>query len=174
VGVVLVTGISGSGKSSVCVALKRLGHRAVDSDEESFSSWVHRRTGEVIVDPPYPVPPGWLGDFAWKIDVDRVKALAAAATSHVTFLCGNAENEFDVWPYVDRVVCLVVDDETLRHRLATRDTNDFGKHPDELRAALAWNPSMAHRYREHGACLVDATRPLAEVVHEVLLIAAAG
>lgn len=116
VGLVWVTGISGSGKSSVCVALRSLGHRAVDSDREGFSYWVHRRTGEVIVDPPYPVPPGWLGNFAWKIDVVRVKVLAVAATSTETFLCGNAENEFDVWQYFDQVVCLVVDDETLRHR----------------------------------------------------------
>lgn len=173
-GLVWVTGISGSGKSSVCVALRSLGHRAVDSDREGFSYWVHRRTGEVIVDPPYPVPPGWLGNFAWKIDVDRVKELAVAAASSETFLCGNAENEFDVWQYFDQVVCLVVDDETLRHRLATRMTNEFGKHPEELRAALDWNQSIARRYRELGASLVDATRPLAKVVDEVLLAAVAG
>lgn len=53
-------------------------------------------------------------------------------------------------------------------------TNEFGKHPEELRAALDWNQSIARRYRELGASLVDATRPLAKVVDEVLLAAVAG
>jgi hypothetical protein len=128
----------------------------------------------VIVDPPYPVPSGWLDDFAWKIDPGRVEALAASAVSGVTFLCGGAENESDLWRHFDSVVCLIIDDETLRHRLSTRTTNEFGKHSEELAAALAWNQSETRRYRERGASLVDATRPLAQVVHEVLVVAPAG
>jgi hypothetical protein len=171
VGLVWVTGISGAGKSSVCEHLTRAGHRAVDADAEGFTHWAHRHTGTVIVDPPYPVPPRWLDDFAWKIDLRRVEALASASGSGVTFLCGGAENESEVWQHFDVVVCLIIDDETLRHRLATRTNNAFGKHAEELAAALAWNGSQTRRYRERGASLVDATRPLAEVAHEVLVAA---
>jgi hypothetical protein len=174
VGLVWVTGISGSGKSSVCAALKDQGHRAIDADWEGFNHWVHRLTGEVIVDPPDPVPPGWLEHFAWRICVDRVRSLAAAASSSVTFLCGSVENEVDVWQYFDRVVCLVADDETIRQRLATRTTNEFGKHPEELAAALGWNKVVGGRYRELGASVIDAARPLAEVVSEVLDVARPG
>jgi len=88
------------------------------------------------------------------------------------FLCGNAENEADVWRYFDRVVCLVVDDETLRHRLATRSTNEFGKHPGELEAALARNREAEGQYRRLGAAVIDATRPLEAVVRDVEAVAA--
>ena len=168
-----VTGISGSGKSSVCEALRAEGHHAIDADWEGFNSWVDRATGEMMVDPPYPVPPGWLEQFAWKINVERVRSLALTSSAGVTFLCGSVENEVDVWQYFDRVVCLVADDETIRHRLATRTTNEFGKHPDELAAALHWNTAIEGRYREFGAAIVDATRPLTEVVRDVLGVAEA-
>ena len=121
VALVWVTGSSGSGKSSVCEVLKGHGYRAVDADWDGYSHWVDRITDEAVMDPPYPVPAGWLEQCAWKISVERVERLAAGASSGVTFLCGSVENELDVWPYFDLVVCLGIDDETLRHRLATRD-----------------------------------------------------
>lgn len=172
VGIVWVTGISGAGKSSVCEALKGEGHQAIDADWDGFSRWVHRSTGELVLDAPFPVPAGWLHDHAWRIDVRRVEELATASAGGATFLCGGAEIEVDVWRHFRSVVCLVIDDETLRHRLATRTTNEFGKHPEELAAALTWNRSESRRYRELGASLVDAARPLDEVVDEVLAVTA--
>jgi ribose 1,5-bisphosphokinase PhnN len=171
VALVWVTGSSGSGKSSVCAVLKGQGYLAADADWEGYSHWVHRITDEAVFDPPYPVPLGWLEQFAWKINVERVERLAATASSGVTFLCGSVENELDVWPYFDLVVCLVIDDETLGHRLATRTTNEFGQHPGELEAALARNQDAEAQYRKFGVTTVDATRPLDAVVREVLAIA---
>ena len=165
---VWVTGTSGTGKSSICEVLKDQGHSAIDADWEGYSHWVHRMTGEVIVDSPYPVPSGWLMEFAWRIDVARVHSLAAMAGSGVTFLCGSVENEGEVWQYFDHVVCLIIDDETLRHRLATRTTNEFGKHPEELAAALKANAVVEGQYRRRGAMILDATRPLDVVVRDVL------
>lgn len=74
--------------------------------------------------------------FAWRISRAEVEALAARTQDKTTFLCGSAENEVDVWDLFDLVVCVVVDNETLRDRLLTRTTNTFGKHPEELAAAL--------------------------------------
>jgi len=41
----------------------------------------------------------------------------------------------------DLVVCLVADNQTLRDRLQARTANAFGKHPEELAAALRSNDS---------------------------------
>ena len=172
VAVVWVTGISGSGKSSVCEALKSRGHVAVDADRGGYSRWVDRVTGDVVLKRPYPVPPDWFDRFSWEISVERVRALAAETRSGTVFLCGSVGNEADVWRYFDRVVCLVVDDETLRHRLATRTTNDFGKDPEELAAVLAWNREAEGRYRRRGAAVIDASRPLEAVVRDVEAVAA--
>jgi uridine kinase len=165
---VWVTGNSGTGKSTVCEQLEARGHIALDADGDGFSRWIDRDTGEVVADPPDPVPAGWLDRYGWAIVRERVEALAEESRSHVAFLCGSAENEADVRDLFDLVVCLVIDEDTLRHRLATRTTNTFGQHPEELAAALKWNPRMRAIYERRGASIIDASQPLTEVVDRVI------
>jgi hypothetical protein len=162
-----VTGISGAGKSTVCEVLKTRGVAAIDTDWDGFNHWVVRATCEPAVDPPYPTPAHWVDDHAWQIRPELVRALRDDAPG-VTFLFGSVENELDVWDLFDRVACLVVDDDTLRHRLETRTTNAFGKHPSDLERVLGWNPDMEPSYRSFGATIIDATQTLDEVVRQVL------
>ena len=170
---VWVTGSPGVGKSTVCSLLKSRSEFAVDADWDGFNHWVHRATGEVNADPPYPVPAGWLERFAWKIDRSEVQRLARRALDSTAFLCGSVENDADVWDLFDLVVCLVADNETIRERLETRTTNSFGKHPEELSAALDWNRSTELIYRRLGATIIDGTRPPSEVADAILATAAA-
>ena len=88
------------------------------------------------------------------------------------FLCGSVENEVDVRDLFDLVVCLVADNETLRDRLETRTTNAFGKHPEELVAALGWNDGVESTYRRLGARIIDGRRPPPEVADAILAVAA--
>jgi hypothetical protein len=169
---VWVTGNSGVGKSTVCALLKSLGELAVDADWEGYNHWVDRASGQVVVDPPDPVPAGWLDRFAWRISRAEVEALAARTHDKTAFLCGTVENEADVWDLFDLVVCVVVDNETVRERLLTRTTNTFGQHPEELAAALEHNDGVESTYRRLGATIIDGTRPPAEVADVIL--AAAG
>ena len=162
---VLVTGASGTGKSAVCAALRDRCHVAADTD--CHSHWVGRLTGEVTGYPD-PLPPGWIERFDWEIEIGIVEELAARPGT--SFLCGCVGNETQVRHYCDRVICLIVDEETLRHRLATRATHSFsfGKSPNQLEAALAWNRTARERYERLGATIIDATQPLDVVVDEVL------
>ncbi|MFF3914278.1 AAA family ATPase [Streptomyces sp. NPDC001852] len=166
--VVWVTGNSGTGKSTVCGVLRARGHVALDADEDGFSRWIDRATGEVVTDPPYPVPQGWLDRHGWAIVRERVEALVEESRFRIAFLCGSAENEEDVRDLFDVIVCLVINEDTLRHRLATRTTNPFGQHPEELAAALEWNPRMRAIYESRGATIIDASKPVTEVVDRVI------
>jgi hypothetical protein len=169
---VWVTGNSGVGKPTVCALLKSFGELAFDADWQGYNHWVDRTSGQVVAEPPYPVPAGWLERFAWRISRAKVEALAARAHDKTAFLCGSAENEVDVRDLFDLVVCLVVDNDTLRDRLQTRTTNAFGKHPEELAAALGSNDSVESTYRRLGATIIDGRRPVAEVANAILAAAA--
>jgi dephospho-CoA kinase len=169
---VWMTGSAGVGKSTACAVLKSLGAQAVDGDWEGYNHWVDRTSGQLVADPPYPAPAGWLDRFGWRISRAEVEALAARTHDTTVFLCGSAENEVDVRDLFDVVVCLVVDNETLRDRLLTRTTNAFGRHPEELAAALDHNDRAEAGYRRLGATIVDGRRPPAEVADAIL--AAAG
>jgi broad-specificity NMP kinase len=164
---VWVTGNSGAGKSTACEHLKNLGELAIEADWDGYSHWADRTTGQVITDPPYPVPAGWLDRYAWRISRAKVEALAARVRGTTAFLCGSAENEADVRDLFDLVICLVADDQTLRDRLQARTTNAFGKHPEELAAVLQGNGSMECSYRRSGATIIDGTRPAPEVAEAI-------
>ncbi|MDQ3642718.1 MAG: AAA family ATPase [Actinomycetota bacterium] len=165
---VWVTGVPGAGKSAVCAILKGQGLRAVDADWEGLNCWVSRATGVRVVDRPHPLPPRWRDDYAWHIDTDMVRALAVELSDGLGFVAGTVENEADAWDLFDHVVCLVVDEQTLRYRLATRTTNAFGKDPVELEMALAANREATGRYRHYGATIIDATQPVKAVVRDLL------
>lgn len=168
---VWVTGSSGAGKSTVCALLKNRGEPAFDADWDGYSHWVDRTTGQVVADPPDPVPAGWLARFAWRISRTEVEALAARMPDRTAFLCGLAENEAEVRDLFDLVVCVVVDNRTLRDRLLTRTTNSFGRHPEELAAALGYNNRAESAYRRLGATIIDGRQPPAEVADEILAAA---
>ncbi|WP_173083207.1 hypothetical protein [Phytohabitans rumicis] len=59
----------------------------------------------------------------------------------IAFLCGSVENEADVRDLFDLVVCLVIDEDTLRHRLATRrqsaGTGRISIRPDSTSASAS-------------------------------------
>ncbi|REF35657.1 AAA family ATPase [Thermasporomyces composti] len=169
---VWVTGTAGVGKSTVCAVLRSRGHLAVDADWDGYNRWVDRSSGEVVADPPYPVPAGWLDRYAWRITRAKVETLAERARGWTTFLCGYVENEDEVRDLFDLIVCLVADAETIRHRLQTRATNAFGRRPEELAAALDLAERIEAMYRSLGATIIDARRPAEDVADAVL--AAAG
>lgn len=167
-----VTGSPGVGKSTVCALLKSRGELAVDADDDGYNQLVDRVSGQVVVGPAWPDPAVRLERFAWRISRVRVEALAARAADTTALLCGVVENEADVWDLFDLVICLAVDDETLRRRLSTRTTNTFGKHPDELAMVLRGNEAAESTYRRFGATIIDGRRPPAEVADAILATAA--
>jgi len=174
-GLVLVTGISGAGKSTVCAELRRRGYDAHDSDDDDNAVWVDTATGEVIGRLPAAArTPAFLARYEWRFDPERVAALATQAHDHAVFLCGATSNEAEVWRHFRLAIYLAIDEGTLRHRLATRTSNDFGRSDHERDMVLGWHRVAEDDYRRFGAVVVDGARPLFEVVDAVLSIATTG
>ncbi len=151
----------------MCAVLKSRGVSAIDADWDGFNHWVDRATGTPVLDPPYPTPPTWLDGHDWHIRPDLVRALHDAGPG-VTYIFGAVANEAAVWDFFDRVGCLAVDDATVSRRLATRTTNAFGKHREDLAHVLEWNATHESTYRSYGATIIDGSRPVDDVVEAVL------
>lgn len=166
---IYITGPSGAGKSTVRKELQKRGYEAHDTDEDGMSAWYNIETGEQVQRPGPPVRPAdWYEHHAYRMSPERVKALAERAKDKVIFLCGIPSNDLELAEYYDKVICLVIDEETMRHRVANRDTNTFGKSPDELQLMLYWHGKMLERYEKHGAAMINAMKPISEVVDEIL------
>jgi len=174
VGLIFVNGVPGVGKSTVCEELRRRGFLARDTDAPGMSGWIVLATGEWLetrVDA-RERDAEFSRDHEWAINMDEVLALAATAarTATNTFLCGSVANEDGIWDAASKVIHLQIDDDTMRRRLATRVTSDYGKSDGELKLCLEWNHRCADEDRARGATVIDATRPLDEVVGDILRI----
>lgn len=173
---VYVTGLSGTGKSLIRRELEERGYTAHGVDENGYADWIDRSSGAVAAfphDDPELDFADWYRRHSWVFSVERVAKLRrdADAAGQTVFLCGVAERDDTVWPYFDLVIALVADAVTITTRLAERTGNDFGKSPEQLAEVLGWHRHYARDYRRFGARLVDATRPIDEVVAAVLAAA---
>ncbi len=170
---IFVTGISGSGKSEVLKELKSRGIEAYGTDEDAVAGFYDRTTDKLLTDRPVKAEtrtPEWRAKYVWKMTRSKVEDLAESAKDHPIYLCGVAENENEMWDLFGNVLALAIDEETLKQRLADRTDNDFGKQQHELDDILAWQRSTDEAYRKFGHIVVDATRPINEVVDEIVRI----
>lgn len=150
--VTLITGMSGTGKSTVLRELARRGHRVVDLDDEGWS---------------VEVPTGDGGDLEQVWDEDRVGRLLAESGDTPLVVSGCASNQGRFYDRLATVVLLSAPAEVMLQRIATRDTNRFGKEPHERGRILQDLAEIEPLLRATSTVELDASRPLAEVVDAV-------
>lgn len=167
---VFITGIPGAGKSAVSQELKSRGCRTYGTDEDQLAGWYDKDTQQPVSMPSRKVwaTPEWRERHNWHIDRAKVETLAAEAHADTIFICGTAANEAEVWDLFSKVVYLLIDEATLRYRLSNRTDNPFGKELRELEAILGWLRNAEADYTRFGAKIIDASRPLKQVVDEIL------
>jgi broad-specificity NMP kinase len=171
VALIAVCGIPGAGKSTVYERLKAAGLDAWDTDRDGISGCRDLVTGAPAPDPVDWHDPAETKAIEYRVRRERVEELRLRASDHTGYLCGSAGGEDEFWDLLDRVIILDVDNETLRHRLATRTTNSYGKAAHELDGILTANVGWADAYAALGAIVIDGTRPIDEVVADVIRLA---
>ncbi len=150
---ILLTGMSGTGKSTLIAALAARGYAAVDMDE-----------------------PGWSehapdGDWVWR--EDRVQEFLDHAAGDALFVGGCATNQVRFYPQFDAIVLLSAPASVLIERLATRTNNPYGKRPDELAEVLGYLETVEPLLRRGATHEIDTSAPFEDVLATVLRVAAA-
>jgi dephospho-CoA kinase len=148
VAVVLVTGMSGTGKSATLAALARRGHRVVDTDLGGYSEEVPSDEGG--------------REQLWR--EDRIGALLDQHREGMLFLSGCVANQARFYPRFDAVVLLSAPASVILERLATRRTNTFGKCEPERKRILHDLATVEPRLRTGATAEIDTRAPLDEVV----------
>jgi len=170
---ILVTGISGSGKSSVMEELRYRGFEAHGTDEHGLGCWEDIETGR-IVDMPEDLSEAqlheWFANNKWVYKEDEIKKLSqrASETTNDIYVCGTTSDEWKVWGYFNKIFALTVDPDTAKDRIVSRTNNSFGKDEKELADILKWHKEAPDSYRRHSAVLIDAARKLDSVVDDII------
>ena len=154
-GRVLVTGMSGTGKSTALAELGRRGFRAVETDDPAWSEWI---------------PPAGDIEGEWLWREDRIAELLAAEAEPTLYVSGCVANQGTFYDRFDAVVLLSAPAEVLLDRIETRTTNDYGKAPGErdlIISQLEWVEPLLRATCTHE---LDASKPLADVVAALIEI----
>ena len=150
---VLITGMSGTGKSSALAELARRGFRVVDTDSREWSEW----NGE---------------EWLWR--EDRMAELLAQDGGGTLFVSGCMSNQGKFYDRFDAVVLLSASAEVILERVDRRTTNDYGKTPRERDLILTHLETVEPLLRATATDEVDTSRLLAEVVDALIAIAGSG
>jgi dephospho-CoA kinase len=148
---VLITGMSGTGKSTALVELAQRGFRVVDTDSPEWSEWI-------------PHSDEWL----WR--EDRMAALLAEDGDRTLFVSGCMSNQGKFYDRFDAVVLLSAPAHVILERVGSRTTNDYGKTARERELILTHFATVEPLLRATATHEIDASRPLAEVVDALIAI----
>lgn len=145
---VLVTGMSGTGKSSALAALSRGGFDVVDTDEPGWTEWSDSEDG-----------------YVWR--EHRIAQLLDREDGPTLYVSGTVSNQGRFYHRFDAIVLLSAPAEVLLRRIEDRTTNPYGKSPQERELILHHLAEVEPLLRRTCTHEIDASRPLADVVAQL-------
>jgi uridine kinase len=145
---VLITGMSGTGKSTLVAELRRRGALAYDVDDDGLSE---PRAG---------------GRWGWRRDL--VARLLDEHRDGDLFLAGCSEEQAEFG--FDLKVLLTADAELITARLASRTGNSWGRDPAELAMVLDDLRTVEPLLRRSCDAVIATTVPVTEVADRVLAL----
>ena len=148
---VLLTGMSGTGKSTVMNKLGELGYKVVDTDYGGFTVEVDSGAGP---------------ERLWRDD--RIQEVLSADDADVLFISGTSRNQVKFYPQFDHNVLLSAPAHVLVERLTTRTHNPYGKESDEVAETLRLVQTVEPLLRGRATLEVDTSTSLERVITAIL------
>ena len=143
---VLITGMSGTGKSSLVHELRKRGYVAYDADDDGFSE------------------PRQDGRWGWR--AEEVAELLSRSPDQLLFFAGCSEEQ--AWLPFDYRVLLTAPEPVMIERLRTRTDNTYGKREQQLSHVLTDLAEIEPLIRRSADLVLTPTEPPARVA-DVLL-----
>jgi dephospho-CoA kinase len=150
--IILITGMSGTGKSTLIEALARRGHNAIDLDQPRWSEY---RTGDEGQE--------WM----WR-DGEVERLLADAPGDAALFVSGCASNQVNFYDRIDEIVLLTAPLAVMLERVATRTTSSYGKSDDDIAAIIENHREVEPLLRKRATLVLDTTVPVDALADAVL------
>lgn len=151
--IIFITGMSGTGKSTILNYLSAKGHKTIDTDgnEEFEKPMFHQEERKV--------------EWVWA--EDKIQEMISVHTEGVLFLSGTVSNQGKFYPYFNEVLYLSAPTEIMLERIQKRTTNDFGKSEEERK-------KIVHDLEHYGSIIessatqtIDTAKSLESTIDEI-------
>ncbi|MBB6372485.1 AAA family ATPase [Chryseobacterium shigense] len=130
---IYITGMSGTGKSSVIQHLSEKGFTAIDTD---YGDWKELSLS---------------GDTPeWLLKEEKIKKSVSKPLISPVFIAGCCSNQVNLYPFFDHILLLSSSIETILERVSTRTSNPYGQLPHE-RDEIIWNFENIQPLLQEGA-----------------------
>lgn len=162
----LITGIAGTGKTTVANALKEKGYRVLETDDDFRISIedMKRRDSDFIV------PKRWANDGKGRhfIDSEKILPVLTKQGQGIQFLCGHGRNWIDYSKYFEKVFLLTVDEAELDARLKRRDVGSWGHESHEREDSLSMMSDFNNNIRQMNVIEINTDQPVKSVVEQII------
>jgi hypothetical protein len=143
---VLITGMSGTGKSAVVAELRRRGYTAYDADDHGFSE------------------PSSHGAWGWR--VEAVRDLLSRCEDDLLFFAGCSEEQ--ALFHFDLRVLLTAPEPVIIERLQTRKSNSYGRGEGEMDRVVADLRGVEPLLRKTADLVIETTVPVRDVADRIV------
>ncbi|HLD91768.1 MAG TPA: AAA family ATPase [Patescibacteria group bacterium] len=166
---ILITGVSGTGKTTTCKVLKKMGYEAVDIENiKGMFKMVHKGTNIIFKDYDNSNP-DHLINAEWICNIGRLKKKFNSQKENIAFYSGIASNMDDILPLFDKFIVLYLTSEALNYRLKNREgTKDIGNNQEGRNVVLGWKDAWEENMKEKGAIIIDADKTPRNIAKEIL------
>lgn len=172
----LITGIAGTGKSTVSEELAHRGYRVIEFDGQPSGNIVFRKYRQKFdkrTEQPaaYVRGSGWeeLQHIVWKVDPALLRPDLKGPDDAIQFISGYADNWSEFKDDFAGIFLLETKPSVIEERLLTRTSGDWGRqHPEELKHAIDTAQSFNDSLRRLGASTLDAEMSITEIADQIL------
>ncbi len=167
---IYITGPTGSGKSTICLELGKLGYEVYDTDKDGIRKWLDPKSGKPVKDfiKNQSLDMKWLNDHQLGLPIDWLADLKSRAEKSNIYVCGTSPIDHTDKAIFDKIFVLVIDEAIQKQRITDRTNNQYGKDPEQLQKALKWREPTIDRYVENGAVELDGTLSVNQIVKKIL------
>lgn len=171
-----ITGAPGSGKTAVTAEIAARGFTIFDTDDPNrtgMAGWHNLATGKYVAGfNELEVTEGLIKTHIWRLTDHALDEYKARSTKELIYLCGRLRDAEQVLQASQTVIFLTVASETIIERLAKRaqipGEVEWGREPWQVQRSIEVNHQIEEEYRNLGALMIDANRPLKDVVNSII------
>lgn len=145
---VLLTGMSGVGKTTILNYLKAEGFLTVDLDSDGWINYdIHEED--------------------YLMDTTKITDFLRLYEKESIFLGGTTINQRDIYSYLDFVIALTAPTEIMRERIYKRDNNPFGKTEEEWSKIVNDKITFEEQIFKSSDCVISTDKPFKDVLNEI-------